>query len=50
MLFRSKEFLMVLELSHRVDVLDVLKKGIINDEVVAIIEKIAAEVAKRVSL
>ncbi|HEY5508500.1 MAG TPA: F0F1 ATP synthase subunit alpha [Paludibacter sp.] len=46
----EKEFLMVLELSHRVDVLDVLKKGIINDEVVAIIEKIAAEVAKRVSL
>jgi len=46
----EKEFLMVLELSHRVDVLDVLKKGVINDEVVAIIEKIAAEVAKRVSL
>jgi len=46
----EKEFLMVLELSHRVDVLDVLKKGIINDEVTAIIQKIAAEVAKRVSL
>ncbi len=46
----EKEFLMVLELSHRTDVLDVLKKGIVNDEVTAIIEKIAAEVAKRVSL
>jgi len=46
----EKEFLMVLELSHRTDVLDVLKKGVINDEVVAIITKIADEVAKRVSL
>jgi len=46
----EKEFLMVLELSHRTDVLDVLKKGIINEEVIAIITKIADEVAKRVSL
>ena len=43
----QKEFLMVLELSHQADVLDMLKKGIINDEVTAIIEKVAAEVAKR---
>ena len=41
---------MVLELSHQADVLDVLKKGGINDEVIAIIEKVAAEVSKRVSV
>ena len=46
----QKEFLMVLELSHQADVLDVLKKGGINDEVIAIIEKVAAEVSKRVSV
>jgi len=46
----QKEFLMVLELSHQADVLDVLKKGIINDEVTATIEKVAAEVAKRISV
>jgi F-type H+/Na+-transporting ATPase subunit alpha len=46
----EKEFLMVLELSHQTDVLDVLKKGIINDDVTAIIEKVAAEVAKRVAV
>jgi F-type H+-transporting ATPase subunit alpha len=46
----EKEFLMVLELSHQADVLDVLKKGVINDDVTAIIEKVAAEVAKRVAI
>ena len=46
----EKEFLMVLELSHQADVLDVLKKGIINDEVTSIIEKVAAEVGKRVAV
>ena len=46
----EKEFLMVLELSHQTDVLDVLKKGVINDDVTAIIEKVAAEVAKRVAV
>jgi F-type H+-transporting ATPase subunit alpha len=46
----QKEFLMVLELSHQADVLDVLKKGILNDEVSAIIEKVAGEVAKRVAV
>jgi len=46
----QKEFLMVLELSHQADVFDVLKKGIINDEVTTIIEKVAAEVAKRISV
>jgi F-type H+/Na+-transporting ATPase subunit alpha len=45
----QKEFLMVLELSHQVDVFDVLKKGIINDEVTSVIEKVAGEVAKRIS-
>ena len=37
----QKEFLMVLELSHQSDVLDVIKKGNMNDEVSAIIEKVA---------
>jgi len=46
----EKEFLMVLELSHRTDVLDVIKSGVINDEVTAIIEKTAAEVGKRIIL
>jgi F-type H+-transporting ATPase subunit alpha len=46
----QKEFLMVLEMSHQADVLDVLKKGVINDEVAAIIEKVAAEVAKRLAV
>ncbi|MEI8271323.1 MAG: F0F1 ATP synthase subunit alpha [Paludibacter sp.] len=46
----QKEFLMVLELSHQTDVLDVLKKGTINDEVTGIIEKVAAEVAKRLAV
>jgi len=39
-----------LELSYQADVLDVLKKGIINDEVTAIIEKVAGEVAKRLAV
>ncbi len=46
----QKEFLMVLELSHQSDVLDVIKKGNMNDEVSAIIEKVAGEVAKRVAV
>jgi len=45
----QKEFLMVLELSHQADVLDMLKKGIINDEVTGIITKVAGEVAKRLA-
>jgi F-type H+-transporting ATPase subunit alpha len=46
----QKEFLMVLELSHQADVLDMLKKGIINDDVTGIITKVAGEVAKRVAV
>ncbi len=45
----QKDFLMVLELSHQADVLDVIKAGNINDDVTAIIEKVANEVAKRVN-
>lgn len=45
----QKEFLMVLEMSHQADVLDLLKKGIINDELTAIITKVAREVAKRLA-
>jgi F-type H+-transporting ATPase subunit alpha len=46
----QKEFLMVLELSHQADVLDVLKKGTINDEVTDIIRKVASEVVKRLAV
>lgn len=38
-------FLENLEMNHRTDVLDVLKKGVINDEVTAIIEEVAAAVS-----
>ncbi len=43
----QKEFLMVLEMSHQADVLDLIKKGIINDEVTGILTKVASEVASR---
>jgi len=46
----QKEFLMVLEMSHQANVLDVIKKGTINDDVTAIITKVAAEVAKRLAV
>jgi len=46
----QKEFLMVLELSHQADVLDQLKKGVINDEVTGIITKVAGDVAKRLAV
>ncbi len=44
----EKEFLNTLELIHQNDVLDVIKKGTINDNVTAILEKVAADVAKRI--
>jgi F-type H+/Na+-transporting ATPase subunit alpha len=46
----QKEFLMVLEMSHQADVLDVLRTGSINDDVTAIITKVAGEVAKRLTV
>lgn len=45
----QKEFLMVLEMSYREDVLDAIKKGIINEQVTGIIEKVADEVSKRLA-
>ena len=44
----EKEFLNTLELIHQNDVLDVIKKGTIDDNVTAILEKVAADVAKRI--
>lgn len=44
----EKEFLKTLELMHQEDVLDVLKKGVINEKVTAVLEKVAADVAKRI--
>jgi F-type H+-transporting ATPase subunit alpha len=42
----EKQFLITLESAHQTDVLDVLKQGIINDEIIAIIEKVAANVCQ----
>ena len=42
----EKRFIVNLESMHQKDVLDVLKKGIINEEVTSIIEKIAADVCQ----
>ena len=44
----EKEYLSTLELTHQEDVLDVIKKGIIDDNVTAILEKVAEEVARRI--
>lgn len=43
----EEEFLHLLEVEHQSDVLDVLKKGELTDEVIAILEKIADEVSKK---
>lgn len=41
------DFLQILEMQYKDTVLDVLKKGVINDSVTAIIEKVAEEVSGR---
>lgn len=43
----ESSFLNLLALEHQADVLDVLKTGVINDEVTKIIEEVAAVVAKQ---
>lgn len=43
----QKQFLLVMEFSHQSDVLDVLKSGVINDDVTKIIENVAASVIKQ---
>ena len=42
----EKAYLEVLELRHRDDVLDVLKKGVLNDDVENTLKQVAADVAK----
>ena len=42
----EREFLEILELQYRKEVLDVLKTGVLTDEVIAILKKVAKEVAK----
>ncbi|MBK5196519.1 MAG: F0F1 ATP synthase subunit alpha, partial [Proteiniphilum sp.] len=42
----EKEFLSSMELSHRHDVLDLLKKGMIDDDVSKIIETVAADIVR----
>lgn len=44
----EKEFLSTLEMLHQEDVLDVIKSGVIDDNVTAILEKVAEEVAERI--
>ncbi len=44
----EKEFLQTLELSHQKDVLDVLKTGVINDDIINRIESIAKEVSRNI--
>lgn len=44
----EKEFLSTLEMLHQEDVLDVIKGGVIDDNVTAVLEKIAEEVAERI--
>lgn len=46
----EKDFLQNLELSHQNDVLDVLKTGVINDEIITIIQNIAKDVSKNLQL
>ncbi|MDD4727782.1 MAG: F0F1 ATP synthase subunit alpha, partial [Dysgonamonadaceae bacterium] len=44
----EKEFLSTLETLHQVDVLDIIKSGIINDEITAILEETAEGVTNRI--
>lgn len=44
----EREFLLRLELAHRADVLDVIKSGVINDEITGKLEKIASEITKNI--
>lgn len=44
----EKEFISQLEALHKNDVLEVLKSGVINDEVVAVIEKLAANICQHI--
>ena len=43
----EKDFLEMLQVNHKEDVLDVLAKGTISDDVTAILEKVAAETASK---
>ena len=43
----EKNFLHTLELNHQADVLDELKKGVINDDVTKILETVAADTIKQ---
>ena len=43
----EKEYLDFLEMKHKEDVLDVLAKGVINDDVMSIMKKVALEIAEK---
>ena len=42
----EKEFLQRLEIAHKADILDVIKSGVINDEITAKLDQIAADITK----
>ncbi len=44
----ENEYLNTLEMLHQEEVLDVIKKGVIDDKVISILEKVAEEVARRI--
>ena len=44
----QRQFLLTLEQSYKTDVLDVIKAGVVNDTVTAIIEEVANRVAKQI--
>jgi F-type H+-transporting ATPase subunit alpha len=44
----QKQFLLTLEQLYKTDVLDVIKTGVVNDTVTAIIEEVANRVAKQI--
>ncbi len=46
----EKEFLQTLEFSHQKDVLDVLKTGVITDEIINIIESLSKDISQNLQL
>lgn len=45
----QQQLLLILEQQHKMDVLEVIKSGIVNDEVTGIIEDVAARIVKQLS-
>lgn len=45
----QQQLLLILEQQHKMDVLEVIKSGIVNDEVTGIIEEVASRIVKQLS-